>query len=375
MTRRIERTAISRIPAGRAVGAHHAQLHQLLPDRLAGPRLEGEVVVERPAQDHRGQRALAVAGERVAGVQHDQRAGADDRAGPRRPPARGGCRAWDPWKGQRIPVRSRSSDPASAATARKLSVAGIIPACGAGCRHRHGLELVASRGVRLRARTRRGGASWTRSARRSGSAPGWARTPRTATEASLRPDRVELALHTAAVYSAFCRATGVDQIEALATSAIRDAANGEELLADIERTTGLHARVISGEEEARYGWLAIANSTTIEDGFGHRHRRRQHPDAPDRGPHAGRLRLAPARRRARERALPPRREGRREADEGAPRPRGRQARGARLVERRRPARGHRRDDPQPRRRGDEASSTSPTSTSRASCSRATRSRS
>ena len=84
----------------------------------------------------------------------------------------------------------------------------------------------------------------------------------------LRPDRVDLALHTAAVFSAFCRATGVSQIEALATSAIRDAANGDELLAEIERTTGLQARVISGEEEARYGWLAIANSTTIEDGFG-----------------------------------------------------------------------------------------------------------
>src|ERR687898_728128 len=40
------------------------------------------------------------------------------------------------------------------------------------------------------------------------------------------------------------------------------------LVDEIERTTGLHARVISGEEEARYGWLAIANSTTIEDGFG-----------------------------------------------------------------------------------------------------------
>src|SRR5919206_2348052 len=58
-------------------------------------------------------------------------------------------------------------------------------------------------------------------------------------ERALRPERVELALHTAAVYSAFCRATGVDQIEALATSAIRDAVNGEELLAEIERTTGL----------------------------------------------------------------------------------------------------------------------------------------
>jgi exopolyphosphatase / guanosine-5'-triphosphate,3'-diphosphate pyrophosphatase len=84
----------------------------------------------------------------------------------------------------------------------------------------------------------------------------------------LRPDRVELALHTAAVFSAFCRATGVNQIEALATSAIRDAVNGPELLEEIERTAGLHARVISGEEEARYGWLAIANSTTIEAGFG-----------------------------------------------------------------------------------------------------------
>ena len=84
----------------------------------------------------------------------------------------------------------------------------------------------------------------------------------------LRPDRVDLALHTAAVFSSFCRATGVNQIEALATSAIRDAANGDELLTEIERTTGLQARVISGEEEARYGWLAIVNSTTIEDGFG-----------------------------------------------------------------------------------------------------------
>src|SRR3954469_18241874 len=43
----------------------------------------------------------------------------------------------------------------------------------------------------------------------------------------IRDDRVDVRLHAAAVYSAFCRATGVDQIEALATSAIRDAANGE----------------------------------------------------------------------------------------------------------------------------------------------------
>ena len=87
-------------------------------------------------------------------------------------------------------------------------------------------------------------------------------------EGVLQPERVDRALHTAAVFSAFCRATDVREVVAVATSAIRDATNGAELLAEIKRTTGLEARVISGAEEARYGWLAIANSTTIEDGFG-----------------------------------------------------------------------------------------------------------
>jgi exopolyphosphatase / guanosine-5'-triphosphate,3'-diphosphate pyrophosphatase len=79
---------------------------------------------------------------------------------------------------------------------------------------------------------------------------------------------VDRALHTAAVFAAFCEATGVDNVVAVATSAIRDARNGAELLEEIHRTTGLEARVISGREEAHFGWLAIANSTTIEDGFG-----------------------------------------------------------------------------------------------------------
>src|SRR5919106_2792678 len=87
-------------------------------------------------------------------------------------------------------------------------------------------------------------------------------------EGVLRPDRIDRALHTAAVFASFCRASGIDQVEAVATSAIRDAANGGELLDAIRDQTGLDPRVISGAEEARYDWLAIANSTTIEDGFG-----------------------------------------------------------------------------------------------------------
>jgi exopolyphosphatase/guanosine-5'-triphosphate,3'-diphosphate pyrophosphatase len=84
----------------------------------------------------------------------------------------------------------------------------------------------------------------------------------------LRPERIERALHTAAVFDAFCRASGIDQMEAVATSAIRDARNGAELLETIASRTALAPREISGREEARYGFLAVANSTTIEDGFG-----------------------------------------------------------------------------------------------------------
>jgi exopolyphosphatase/guanosine-5'-triphosphate,3'-diphosphate pyrophosphatase len=87
-------------------------------------------------------------------------------------------------------------------------------------------------------------------------------------ERLLQPDRIDRALHTAAVFASFCRASGIDTVEAVATSAIRDAANADELLDAIHEQTGLRPRVISGREEARYGWLAIANSTTIDDGFG-----------------------------------------------------------------------------------------------------------
>jgi exopolyphosphatase / guanosine-5'-triphosphate,3'-diphosphate pyrophosphatase len=85
---------------------------------------------------------------------------------------------------------------------------------------------------------------------------------------AIRPERIDRALHTAAVFASFCRSSGIDEVEALATSAIRDATNGPELLDAIRERTGLHPRVISGREEAGYDWLAIVNSTTIVDGFG-----------------------------------------------------------------------------------------------------------
>jgi exopolyphosphatase/guanosine-5'-triphosphate,3'-diphosphate pyrophosphatase len=87
-------------------------------------------------------------------------------------------------------------------------------------------------------------------------------------EGVLQSEPMERAVRTAKVFGSFCRAAHIDEITPVATSAIRSARNGPELLARIETESGLEARVLDEAEEARYGYLAIANSTTIEDGFG-----------------------------------------------------------------------------------------------------------
>jgi exopolyphosphatase / guanosine-5'-triphosphate,3'-diphosphate pyrophosphatase len=82
----------------------------------------------------------------------------------------------------------------------------------------------------------------------------------------LQPEAMERALRTLDLYAHFCRATGLQDVRPVATSAIRDAANREAFLARARTQTGLEVRVLSVEEEARYGYLAAVNSTTLSDG-------------------------------------------------------------------------------------------------------------
>ncbi|WP_243094745.1 Ppx/GppA family phosphatase [Thermus thalpophilus] len=69
------------------------------------------------------------------------------------------------------------------------------------------------------------------------------------------------ALHA---FADFLRASPVDEVVVLATSAIRDAENGDLVLAEARRL-GLEAQVLPGEEEARLGVLAVANGLFLED--------------------------------------------------------------------------------------------------------------
>lgn len=83
----------------------------------------------------------------------------------------------------------------------------------------------------------------------------------------LRPAAMDRGARAAQIYAAFCRALGIRDIVCAGTSAIRDARNQRRFIERIERETGLTVRVLSGEEEAYYGYLAAVNSTTLTDGF------------------------------------------------------------------------------------------------------------
>ena len=53
------------------------------------------------------------------------------------------------------------------------------------------------------------------------------------------------------------REAGIEELLPFATSAIREAANGEEVLARVARETGVELQVLSGDDEARLTFLAV----------------------------------------------------------------------------------------------------------------------
>jgi exopolyphosphatase/guanosine-5'-triphosphate,3'-diphosphate pyrophosphatase len=79
---------------------------------------------------------------------------------------------------------------------------------------------------------------------------------------------IERALATLDVFAHFCHASGLsgEEVDAVATSAIRDADNTPEFLERARERFPFAVRVLSREEEARYGYLAAVNSTTLADG-------------------------------------------------------------------------------------------------------------
>jgi exopolyphosphatase/guanosine-5'-triphosphate,3'-diphosphate pyrophosphatase len=60
---------------------------------------------------------------------------------------------------------------------------------------------------------------------------------------------------------------GYERIEAVATSAVREAVNGGEFIEEVARQTGLTVRVVTGQEEARLIYLGVRHSMDLTDRF------------------------------------------------------------------------------------------------------------
>lgn len=69
-------------------------------------------------------------------------------------------------------------------------------------------------------------------------------------------------IHTLATLA---RNKGYERIEAVATSAVREARNGGEFIQEVGRQTGLTVRVVTGQEEARLIYLGVQHSMDLSD--------------------------------------------------------------------------------------------------------------
>lgn len=70
----------------------------------------------------------------------------------------------------------------------------------------------------------------------------------------LAPEPMRLALESLARMATLARQLGASRVEAVATSAVRDATNGSLFLQRIRQETGLKVRILVGEEEARLAY-------------------------------------------------------------------------------------------------------------------------
>jgi exopolyphosphatase/guanosine-5'-triphosphate,3'-diphosphate pyrophosphatase len=84
----------------------------------------------------------------------------------------------------------------------------------------------------------------------------------------LGEEAMQRGLETLSVFERFSRANGLGPADVypIATSAIRDASNRDQFLARARAETGMEIEVLSAHDEARYGYVAAVNTSTLADG-------------------------------------------------------------------------------------------------------------
>ncbi len=85
-------------------------------------------------------------------------------------------------------------------------------------------------------------------------------------EGCLTAEAVQRTLEICRVLARFCESHRVTHVIGVATSALRRARNGPEIVARIKAETGLPVRIISGKQEAYYDYVAAVNSSAAANG-------------------------------------------------------------------------------------------------------------
>jgi exopolyphosphatase/guanosine-5'-triphosphate,3'-diphosphate pyrophosphatase len=80
------------------------------------------------------------------------------------------------------------------------------------------------------------------------------------------PEALERAFEALRDFRAIAGGSGVRRLEAAGTSALRDAANGPPFIKKVKRELGITIRILSGLEEARFGFLGAVGGLPVDDG-------------------------------------------------------------------------------------------------------------
>lgn len=84
-------------------------------------------------------------------------------------------------------------------------------------------------------------------------------------DGSLDASAVERGVQTMRRFARTLEGLGVSRTLAVTTSAVRDAPNGPDFLRQVERASGVLLRVLTGTEEARYGYLGVASAWELRN--------------------------------------------------------------------------------------------------------------
>ncbi len=83
----------------------------------------------------------------------------------------------------------------------------------------------------------------------------------------LKPETIERTLSIVRGFVAVARGAGAERTVAVATAAVREASNGEELIQRARSELGIPVEIADGEEEARFGFFGAVHGLPVEHGI------------------------------------------------------------------------------------------------------------